>query len=220
LRTLLGLQPALGGRVALDDTDLTTLARRDIARAIGYVPQSPADTFDFTVAETVEMGRVAHLAAFQAPGRRDREAVSRALALLRIGPLAPRPMSALSGGERQLALNARAHATEASHLLMDEPTANLDFGNQSLILDEVARLRAAGAAVLFTTHHPDQALRIADRAILLKAGEILAQGPTAATVNSENLSALYGRGIDVVEIKSPDGLLRRTCMAREAPGFD
>jgi iron complex transport system ATP-binding protein len=126
----------------------------------------------------------------------------------------------VSGGERQLALIARALATEAAHVLMDEPTANLDFANQALILDEVARLKAAGAAVLFTTHHPDHALRIADRAILLRGGTVLAQGPAAATVNSENLSALYARAIDVLEVQSPDGVPRRTCIARGSPGFD
>ncbi len=65
---------------------------------------------------------------------------------------------------------------------MDEPTASLDFGNQALILDEVARLRAAGTAVLFTTHHPDQALRIADRVVMLRGGELLAAGPTGDVV--------------------------------------
>jgi iron complex transport system ATP-binding protein len=98
---------------------------------------------------------------------------------------------------------------------MDEPTANLDFGNQSLILDEVARLKASGTAVLFSTHHPDHALRIADRVVMLREGAVLAAGPALATVNSENLSALYGRPIDVAEAISPDGARRLTCIARQ-----
>jgi iron complex transport system ATP-binding protein len=95
---------------------------------------------------------------------------------------------------------------------MDEPTANLDFGNQALILDEIARLRQAGVAVLFSTHHPDHALRIADTAVLLRGGAIMAAGPTAAIVNSENLSALYGRTIEVADVRSADGTLRRVCI--------
>jgi iron complex transport system ATP-binding protein len=120
----------------------------------------------------------------------------------------------VSGGERQLALVARALATEAPTLVMDEPTANLDFANQSRVLDEVARLRLDGRAVLFTTHHPDHALRVADRAILLRAGRVLASGPVAATVNSANLSALYGRPVEVLEVRSADGAPAKVCVAR------
>jgi iron complex transport system ATP-binding protein len=118
----------------------------------------------------------------------------------------------VSGGERQLALIARALASEAPAIVMDEPTANLDFGNQALILEEIARLRAAGTAVLFSTHHPDHALRIADRVLMLRDGQTMAAGNTAEVVNSENLSALYGRPVEVALLASPDGTPRRVCV--------
>ena len=216
-RTLLGLLPPLGGRVSVAGVDIATLPRAELARRIAYVPQAMTSPFQFTVLDIVEMGRTAHLAAFAPPSRRDRERAMHALERLGIAALADRPIEAASGGERQLALIARALATEATHLLMDEPTANLDFGNQALILEELARLRASGAAVLFSTHHPDHALRIADRVVMLRGGTVLAAGPTSATLNSENLSALYGRPIDVLEVVSPDGIVRRTCVARETP---
>jgi iron complex transport system ATP-binding protein len=123
----------------------------------------------------------------------------------------------VSGGERQLALVARALATEATHLLMDEPAANLDFGNQALVLEEVVRLKAAGAAILFSTHHPDHALRIADRAVMVRDGGVMAAGPTASVLNSENLSALYGRPIEVAEVRSADGRIRRVCVPSGPP---
>jgi iron complex transport system ATP-binding protein len=97
---------------------------------------------------------------------------------------------------------------------MDEPTANLDFANQSRVLDEIAKLRRDGLAVLFTTHHPDHALRIADRAILLRDGAILAQGPAASTLNSANLSALYGRALEVLAVPSNQGPPVAVCVAR------
>ena len=215
-RTLLGLIAPLAGRVTLAGADVAALPSARMARKVAYVPQAMTSAFDFTLLDIVEMGRTAHLTAFAQPSRHDRERAMHALERLGIGALANRPMGAASGGERQLALIARALVTEATHLLMDEPTANLDFGNQSLILDEVARLRAAGAAVLFSTHHPDHALRIADRVVMLRGGGVLAAGATSATVNSENLSALYGRPIDVSEVLSPDGIRRRTCVARES----
>jgi iron complex transport system ATP-binding protein len=217
VRTLLGLLAPLSGEVTLDGKPLGEWRARDRATRLGYVPQAAESHFDFSLAETVAMGRTAHRGVFGAPGARDRERVRESLERLGIARLADRPIHGVSGGERQLALIARALATDASHLLMDEPTASLDFANQALILDEIARLKASGASILFTTHHPDHALRVADRVILLRAGAVLAEGATFATLNSENLSALYGRPVDVAEAVFPDGTRRRTCVAREAP---
>jgi iron complex transport system ATP-binding protein len=217
VRTLLGLVPPLAGEVTLDGRALGTWTARDRATRLAYVPQAGESYFDYSVLETVEMGRTAHRGLFASPGPRDREIAAACLTRLGIARLAERPVHRVSGGERQLALIARALATQASHVLMDEPTASLDFGNQALILDEVARLKASGTAVLFSTHHPDHALRIADRVVMLRDGRVLAAGPTGKVVNSENLSALYGREIDVAEVLSPDGVPRRTCIAREGP---
>ncbi len=217
LRTLLGLIAPLAGEVLLDDRPLRQWPARERAVRLAYVPQAADSYFDFSVAETVEMGRTAHRGAFGAPDGHDRALARAALERLGIATLAERPIHSVSGGERQLALIARALATEATHLVMDEPTANLDFGNQSLILDEVARLKASGAGILFSTHHPDHALRIADRVVMLRAGAVLAAGAASATLNSENLSALYGRPVDVLDIVSPDGTRGRTCVARQAP---
>jgi iron complex transport system ATP-binding protein len=163
------------------------------------------------------MGRTAHRGVFARPGVRDRDQSGRALERLNLAPLAERPIHRVSGGERQLALIARALATEATHLLMDEPTANLDFGNQALILEEVAHLRESGAAVLFSTHHPDHALAIADRVVMVREGRIMASGATGAVVNSENLSALYGRPIEVARVTSAEGAVRRVCLPAGGP---
>jgi iron complex transport system ATP-binding protein len=214
LRTLLGLLAPLAGEVALDGRALAAWPIRERAARLAYVPQAAESHFDYSVLETVEMGRTAHRGLFSAPGERDRQVAQASLERLGIAALAERAIHRVSGGERQLALIARALASEAAHVLMDEPTASLDFGNQALILDEIARLKASGTAVLFTTHHPDHALRIADRVVMLRGGRVLAAGSTAAVVNSENLSALYGRAIDVADVLSPDGVARRTCIAR------
>ncbi len=205
LRTLLGVLPPLAGDVLLDHQSLAGWPARARAGRIAYVPQAAPTDFDFTLREMVEMGRGARRGAFAGPDAHDRAEATLALERLGLARLAERPFDRVSGGERQLALIARAMATQATCLLMDEPTANLDFGNQSLILDEVVRLRARGASILFSTHHPDHALRIADRLVLLKGGAILAAGPTAEVGTSENLSALYGRAIDVVEVETAAG---------------
>ena len=213
IRTLLGLLAPLAGEVTLDGRALPEWPARQRATRLAYVPQAAESYFDFSVRETVEMGRTAHRGLFARPGERDRGESDRALSRLGLAALGERPIHRVSGGERQLALIARALATEATHLLMDEPTANLDFGNQALILEEVARLRAAGAAVRFSTHHPDHALAIADRVVMVRAGSIMASGATQAVVNSTNLSALYGRPVEVASVISADGLTRRVCIS-------
>jgi iron complex transport system ATP-binding protein len=214
LRTLLGVLRPLAGDVVLEGRPVASLGAQERARRVAYVPQAAESPFDFTVREMVAMGRTAYTPLFARPSRADAEATQEALERVGLADLAERPVGRVSGGERQLALIARALATHAGILLMDEPTANLDMGNQVRVLDEIARLRAGGKAILFTTHHPDHALRVADRAILLKAGAIVAQGPAASTLNSANLSALYGRPVAVVEVASDQGPPIRACVAR------
>jgi iron complex transport system ATP-binding protein len=211
-RTLLGLLAPLAGDVLLDNQPLATWPARARAMRLAYVPQDAATDFDFTLLEMVQMGRAAHRGAFAHPGARDRAAAQEALERLGIGALAHRPFHRVSGGERRLALIARAFATEAACIVMDEPAANLDFGNQSLILDEIARLRTAGKSVLFSTHHPEHALRVAGRAVLLGDGSVTASGPTETVVTSPALTALYGRPIEVVAVPTPAGE-RRICVS-------
>ncbi len=144
MRTLLGLQERLGGEVTLEGRDLGAWDAAERARHLAYVPQAADSYFDFSLREMVEMGRTAHRGVFASPGAQDREIAADALERLGIARLADRPIHAVSGGERQLALIARALATQARYLVMDEPTANLDYGNQARVLDEVLRLEARG----------------------------------------------------------------------------
>ncbi|WP_448949451.1 ABC transporter ATP-binding protein, partial [Lautropia mirabilis] len=130
LRTLLGLLPPLGGEVLLGGKPLGQWSRRDFAHWVGYVPQAGVGVFPYTVEDVVLMGRAAHLGRFASPGEADRQLARRCLAMMGIEHLAPRIYTAISGGERQLALVARALVQEPRLLVMDEPTASLDFGNQ------------------------------------------------------------------------------------------
>ena len=141
-KTLLGLLPAVDGRVSLDGVDLSRLSRTGIARAVAAVPQAHAAFFPFTVREVVVMGRASRLGPFSSPGPSDSAAAEVALATLGIGHLADAIYTEISGGERQLALIARALSGEPRLLIMDEPTASLDFGNQARVLGQVAALGA------------------------------------------------------------------------------
>jgi iron complex transport system ATP-binding protein len=198
-RTLLGLLARQGGAIALDGTALDDLSRAAIARRVGYVPQAHAGYFAYSVREMVLMGRTAHLGAFGTPGLRDRERAAAALDALGIAALAERPFTEISGGERQLTLIARALAQEARLLIMDEPTASLDFGNQVRVLERLAQLAAQGIAVLFSTHDPDHAFLCAQRALLLAEGRVLALGPPREVIRSDTLERLYRVSVRIVQ---------------------
>jgi iron complex transport system ATP-binding protein len=199
-RTLLGLLAPHGGSVFLENQLLESLSRQDIARRVGYVPQGHAGQFAYTVREVVLMGRTAHLGAFGAPERKDLEVADTALALLGLQALSERPITQVSGGERQLVLIARALAQQPRLLVMDEPTASLDFGNQVRILQRIRSLAAAGISVIFSTHDPDHAFLAADRALLLAEGRALEIGPPAAVIRPDTLHRMYGVAVSVVPV--------------------
>jgi iron complex transport system ATP-binding protein len=207
-RTLLGLLPAHAGAVTLENRDLHTLSRREIARRIGYVPQGHSAYFAFTVREFVLMGRTAHLGVFSTPSKKDREVAARALESLGIGELADKPVTEISGGERQLALVARALAQEPKLLVLDEPTASLDFGNQVRVLQKIGALAGSGIAILFSSHDPDHAFLCARRALLLAEGRVLEIGAPRDVIRPDTLERLYRVSVQVLPL--PGGM--HTCL--------
>lgn len=202
LKTVLGLLPPRGGCVRVDGRDLAALPVRERARLLAYVPQGNASPFAFRVEEVVLMGRTAHAGLFARPSRADRAAVAAALARVGIAHLAQQPVTEISGGERQLALIARALAQEPRAIVLDEPTASLDFGNQGKVLRELRRLAAQGLAVLFSTHDPNQAARHADRALLIRDGGTLAAGAVGEILTRAQLEVLYGAPVEEVAAHS------------------
>lgn len=205
-RTLLGVLPALRGEVRIAGRRVGEWSREDLARQLAYVPQSHAGLFAFTVEEVVLMGRTARIGRFATPSAGDREVARQALDALGVGHLAARVYTEISGGERQLALIARALAQEAGILILDEPTASLDFGNQLRVLEHIAGLKNLGLAVLMSTHQPEHALRVADRIAFLKAGRVVAQGGREIA-SAGSLAYLYGADERLVAASLP-GLAR------------
>ena len=197
-KTQLGLLPLQAGEVRLGGRPLSGFSSRERARLIAYVPQSHVTTFAFTVEAMVLMGRTAHGNLFSAPSAADRAVALRALERFGIAHLRERPYTMISGGERQLALLARALAQEPQFIVLDEPTASLDFGNQGRVIREIKALKATGHGVLFTTHDPNHAMRAADRAYLLRRGTRIAEGATAAILDRPQLEALYGAPVELI----------------------
>jgi len=207
-KTLLGLLPKQAGRIRLDGTDVAGWSRARLARSLGYVPQAHGALFPFRVRDVVLMGRASRLRAFASPGPADREHAERALSTLGIAHLSERIYTEISGGERQMVLIARALAGEPRLLVMDEPTASLDFGNQTRVLDQVRRLARGGIAVILSTHDPDHAFLCADRVALLHEGHLAALGPPADTITPQSLERIYGVAVAVVPLP---GYARSVC---------
>jgi iron complex transport system ATP-binding protein len=196
LKTLLGILKPLAGDALIEGRSLAAYSIRERARRIAYVPQLHTPTFAFTVESVVLMGRTAHGNLFSRPSAKDREVAHRSLKRFGIGHLSERPYTMISGGERQLALLARALAQEPQFIVLDEPTASLDFGNQGKVMREIRALAASGHGVLFTTHDPNHALRAADRAYLLRDGERIAEGAVREVLTRPQLEALYGAPVE------------------------
>ena len=152
---------------------------------------------------------------FASPTREDRRRALAALATLGIAELAEAEYTRISGGQRQLALIARALAQEAPAIVMDEPTASLDFGNQVVVLSEVKRLAAQGLTIVLSTHDPDHAFSVGHRVALLDGGRMVAQGAPREVLTPERLRSVYGVSVVVEQLSqgqivcAPDYGVRR-----------
>jgi len=195
LRCLIGALSPENGRVHIDGEAATN--PRALARKMAYVPQAAGDS-GLTLFDTVLLGRTPHLPPLALPGHHDERLAHEALSRVGIAHLAARPFNRVSGGERQLALIARALAQQPRLFLMDEPTASLDLGNQARVLRTIRDLAADGMTVLVTTHQPEHALLLGARVVAISGGRIAAAGPAIDVLQPEVLARLYGTTIDVV----------------------
>ncbi|MCE5196176.1 MAG: ABC transporter ATP-binding protein [Negativicutes bacterium] len=195
-RCMLGLL-RYHGSIQINGREAAALSARELAAEIAYIPQSHSQTFNFSVIDMVLMGTTAQVGLLHAPGVQQMRQATAALQKLNILPLAERGFEQISGGEAQLVLIARALAQGAKILIMDEPTASLDYGNALHVLRQIQALTEASYTVLFSTHNPDYALTYAHRVIALQKGKIIAEGPARQVITAELLERLYGVRVSV-----------------------
>jgi iron complex transport system ATP-binding protein len=174
---------------------------------MALVPQGEHIPFEYSVLEYVLLGRAPHLPSLAMPAEKDYAAAFEALEKSGIASLYDHSILALSGGERQLVLVARALAQQPRLLLLDEPTAHLDLHNKSRLIRIMQELRAQGITILITTHEPEVALVVADEVILMEMGRVLAYGPVDATLTAENLSQIYRIPIRIVPFEGKKQVL-------------
>jgi len=191
-RCILGSLTKYSGRVVLDGRDCRTIPQREMARHIAYIPQTHRPTFGYSVLDTVLMGTARQMGTLQQPGKKQEEIAFAAMERLRITHLARRNFAHLSGGEQQLVLIARAIAQQAELLILDEPTASLDYGHRLHLLEQVRSLSAEGYGILMSTHDPQHALTYADRLLALHGGTLAADGRPDEVLTPVLMERLYG----------------------------
>lgn len=200
LQCIIGTFIPTKGSVSIEGAQASAYALRDLARLIAYIPQTHQPTFAYPVIDVVMMGRTSLIGRFATPSKKDEQIAYEKLDFLGIGALCHKPYIQISGGERQLVMIAAALAQEPQLLVLDEPTAHLDFGNQYRFIELVKQLSQSGIGVLMTTHTPDHALMLAGPTALLHNGCITHTGIAREVVTSENLAPLYDIEVHVQRI--------------------
>ncbi|MDD4571202.1 MAG: ABC transporter ATP-binding protein [Clostridia bacterium] len=211
-KTILGLLKCQKGGIYIDGHNIKNWSHAKIARSIGYIPQSYHPQFPFKVIDIVLMGRTAHLGAFASPSQNDVEIAEKAIDVLNINYLRDRTYTQISGGERQLVLIARALAQQAPILLMDEPTASLDFGNQVMVLSRIQQLANSGLSIIMACHFPEHAFLYANKALLFKQGEVFGFGTPDKVVSKANIKALYGVDVEIAQFHTQQGNAVKMCV--------
>ena len=185
-----------------------------MALLIGYVPQIIIPAFDYSVIDYVVTGCAPQIGTFSRPKQKHYDIAMRSIRDLGIEHLSEKSYKQISGGERQQASIARVLAQSPSYILMDEPTSNLDYGNQVRVLNTIKRLAHDGFGVVFTTHNPDHALLIGGKTAILNRQGVLVSGDSSELVNETILSELYGVSLHVTNL---DETGRKVCFA---PGLN
>jgi len=218
LKIINGLLKPDGGVVFIEGKDVSIINPKDLAKTIGYVSQIHTTSFPFSVLDIVLTGRMPYISTFSMPGEDDLEIAIQSLTKVGIGHLSHRPYTQISGGERQLAMIARALVQEPRFLILDEPTSYLDFKNQVVVLKMVTDLARKGDfTVVMTLHDPNHALIFSDEVVLMRKleaegegrglpgdeepskGNVVAFGIPAEVMTPMNIAEAYGIGVEIVE---------------------
>lgn len=218
LRCITGMLKWRSGQSLLDGEPIHTMPMRKLWSKMAYVPQAKSVTSAYTVLETVLLGRSSHMNVFSAPKAEDIEKAQYALDLLGISYLTEKKCSAISGGELQMVLIARALASEPEVLILDEPESNLDFKNQLVVLNAMTKLANCGMTCIFNTHYPAHALQRANKSLILSRGGEYVFGNTASVVTEDNIRKAFGVEAVIGEIETAGNILQNVIPLKIAHG--
>ncbi|MCC8080267.1 MAG: ABC transporter ATP-binding protein [Oscillospiraceae bacterium] len=210
-KTVLGLLKPLSGTVRMNGEDISHWSARRLAHSMAYVSQFHNPPFPYRVKDVVLLGRINTVGYFGQPSEMDFEIAEAAMADMGITHLRDTVYTDISGGERQLVMIARALAQEPELLVMDEPTASLDYGNMVRVMSKIRSLRDKGFGIIMTTHSPDQAFMCESTVALLRRGAPLVYGFAAEVITQENMRSAYGVDVKIIEFFDTHNRLVRMC---------
>ena len=199
-KSVLGLLESFSGTVNMDGRDVLKMDDLERSKLFAYIPQAHSSPFPFSTADVVLMGRTPYMGTMSQLTDEDREIAWNALCAMGIEHLADFAYTELSGGQQQMILIARAIAQQPELIIMDEPTANLDFGNQQIVLSHMKDLVSGGTSVLMVTHDPLHAFICASRVIVMQKGKITGTGLPKDVMTKECLESVYATDVDVIEV--------------------
>ena len=208
LRCITGMLKWKSGQSLLDGESIHSMSPRKLWSRMAYVPQAKAASSAYTAFETVLLGRSSRLNAFSTPKQEDLDKAKEVMELLEISHLMGKKCSAISGGELQMVLIARALASEPRVLILDEPESNLDFKNQLVVLNTMTRLAQNGMTCIFNTHYPAHALQRADKSLILSRGGDYIFGKTANVVTGENIRKAFGVEAVIGQVETDGNILQ------------
>ena len=211
LKTVLGLIEPMAGSIEMDGVSTVHMREAERAKRFAYIPQTHTPPFPFTVADVVILGRTPYINSLAVVSDEDKRVAFDCMERMGVTQFADRPYTELSGGQQQLVLIARALTQEPQLLVMDEPTASLDFGNQQLVLQQMRHLADAGTSVLMVTHDPDHALFCAHRVVVMEEGRIIAEGDPKRVLSAQCLNRIYNSNVKVLDVDL-DGTTQRVCI--------
>ncbi len=194
---LMGLNKDYEGVIKLNGEDLVSLSERDVAKLVGYVPQSHSPTFGFSVKDFVLLGCAPHVGLFSHPSKEDEKNALKAIKEMGIEKFRDRNYSELSGGERQQAVIARALASKPKMVIFDEPTTHLDYANQIKVLRIIKELNKKGYTIAVSSHDPNHALMLDGNVVLLDGKGKLQKGTAREMITEENLKRIYNANIKI-----------------------
>jgi iron complex transport system ATP-binding protein len=194
---ILGLLNGYHGQILINETNIKNLTIKEMAKLIAFIPQNHYPSFNFNVFDMVVMGTSNQFSSISMPGTRQYSLVEDALERMGIMHLKDRGYINISGGERQLVLIARALAQQTMVLVLDEPTANLDFGNQIRVLTQIKSLAKDGYTIIQSTHNPEQAFMFSDTVLALHQGKVLAHGTPSEILTGDLIRQLYGIEVEI-----------------------
>lgn len=211
IKTIVGLIEPFKGEMLVNGEDIKSWSWSKKAKIISYIPQTFSSTFQYRGIDIVLMGRTSYIGFSSSPSKEDEEIAEEAMEKLNILHLKDRIYSEMSGGERQLVKIAQALAQQSKIIIMDEPTNNLDFGNQGIMLNYLRKCADMGITIIMATHFPEQALSYGTKALLVNNQKVVEIDNPNKSLTESKLRNLYDVDVKLVEVDVND-TRRKMCL--------